>query len=69
MAAHLYSTLNELFPLDIIHTILPYADNALIIDMQDYFPKLLKNISSVSAYGSIVWIISHGNNSINVECT
>ena len=40
----IYPTLTKLFPSDIIQTILRYADDALIIDMQDYFPKLLKNI-------------------------
>ena len=40
----LHSTLIELFPSDIINIILPYAGHALIIDMQDYYPMLLKNI-------------------------
>jgi transcription elongation factor Elf1 len=41
----IYPTLTKLFPPDIIQTILQYADDVLIIDMQDYFPKLLQNIT------------------------
>ena len=41
----LYTTFIELFPSDIINIILPYSDNAIIIHLQNYFPKLLKHIT------------------------
>ena len=36
--------LTELFPVDVIYIILPYADNDIIIQLQDYFPHSLKYI-------------------------
>ena len=54
----LYTTLIELFPSDIINIILPYSDNAIIIKLQNYFPKLLKHIT---VYKQEIFEI-HGNN-------
>ena len=44
MAQQLCSILTKIFPSDIITIILLHSDNALIIELQDYFPKLLKHI-------------------------
>ena len=44
MSIHLYNTLIELFPKDIINTILHYSNNGLIIKLQQYFPHSLKHI-------------------------
>lgn len=41
----LYEALNNLFPVDIINTIFLYAENKLIILLQDYLPHLLKYIT------------------------
>jgi hypothetical protein len=40
----LYITFIKLFPIDIINIILLYSGKRLIIQMQHYFPKLLKHI-------------------------
>ncbi len=40
----LYNAFTELFSSDIINILLLYSDNALVIQLQDYFPKLLKHI-------------------------
>ena len=34
----------ELFPRELANIILRYSDDSLIIDLQNYFPELLKNI-------------------------
>jgi hypothetical protein len=38
-------SIKQLFPSDIINIILQYTDNNIIIQLQDYFPYLLKNIT------------------------
>jgi len=45
MEQQLFATFIELFPSDIINIILPYSENAIIIQLQNYFPKLLKHIT------------------------
>jgi hypothetical protein len=36
--------LTDLFPVDIINIILPYADSSIVIQLQDFFPNVLKYI-------------------------
>jgi hypothetical protein len=41
---NIHNTLVELFPNDIIHIILRYSENTLIVKLHNYFPKLLKHV-------------------------
>jgi hypothetical protein len=45
MACELSAELIKIFPVDVINIILPYADNNVIIQLQDYFPNPLKYIN------------------------
>ena len=56
----LYNAFTELFPSDITNIILLYSDNALVIQLQDYFPKLLKHIKlSAKELGAFTKIIGN----------
>ena len=45
MDNQLYSAIIELFPSDVIPIILLYSETNLITQMQNYFPRLLKDIN------------------------
>jgi len=55
----LYNALVRLFPLDIANILLLYSGNGLIIQLQNYFPKLLKHIT---IYAKELEIINTDNN-------
>jgi hypothetical protein len=45
MEQQLYDAFIGLFPLDVANIILSYSDNWLVIQLQNYFFKLLKHIT------------------------
>ena len=43
----IYNKLIELFPVDIVNIMLLYSEKSLIIQLQNYFPILLKHLTII----------------------
>ncbi len=53
----------KLFPKDIINIILLYLDNKIIIQLQNYFPNLLKHITIIGKELELI----HKNNYVLIK--